>query len=230
MNHFLKIALVTLGSLWAASLSAQLLDAANITSIQLSEGTQLNIAKKISGFDQVEEAYYYLPANLNFSRSKSNEPEFSYLTYKEGEEITGGILHFLIKWGLTRDQLKEADSLLKNVKGNEAILMGAVMPEAETPLQSFTVEGDSKIAGILNNSKSTIGKVALLPHTKMAASFHINKEDALPLQQMLQNNSGELEEVYLVLNFKLKFKEPNKPGIVIAPYQIKENFKNLLNR
>ena len=230
MTTHLKIVFIILTGISINFCHTQILDAGDMMQLQLSEGTQLVVAKKVSGWDDKEQAYYYLPVNLQFSKTKNNDLEFSFLTYKEGEEITGGILHFLIKWGLGQEQLKEADSLLKLEKGEEIRFMGAVMPEAETVEQKISIEGNSTVAEILNNSKSTIGKTAILPNTKMAASFHLKKDDAIKFQEILTNNSSELEDVYLVLYFQLNYKEPGKPGISKANYKLEQNLKNLLNQ
>lgn len=230
MTAHLKIVIIILAGICINFCQAQILDAGDMIQLQLSEGTQLVVAKKVSGWDDTEQVYYYLPVNIQFSRTKNNDPEFSFLTYKEGTEITGGILHFLIKWGLNPTQLKEADSLLKIEKGEDIRFMGAAMPEIETLQQEIKIEGNSTIAEILNNSKSTIGKTANLPNTKMAASFQLNKEDAIKFQQILSNNSSELEDVYLVLYFQLKYKEPGIPGISKTNYKLEQNLKNLLNQ
>lgn len=230
MARFSKIVFVSICVLYVSVIYTQILDAASITEFELSGGTKVCIAKKVNSFDQYDEAYYYLPGNLSFSRSKENEPEFSFLTYKEGNEITGGILHFLIKWGLDKNQLQEADSIMKNIKNPEVVLMGAVMPEVSPESESFRVEGNSKIADILNNSKSTLGKTTVTPNSKIAASFHLTGNDALILQEAIKNNSQTLEEVFLVLTFILKFREPGSYKTLSTPYIIRENLKNLLNQ
>ncbi|WP_340200863.1 hypothetical protein [Ascidiimonas sp. W6] len=229
MIQLIKIGLIIVLSFWMNPFNAQVLEMENIQQFILADGTHIKIAKKRSGFDETEEAYYYLPAKIDFSKSKQGAPEFSFLAYKQGGEITGGILHFLVQWGLDKNQLYEADSLLKAKQGTKAILMGAVMPEASVPAKNIRVEGNLQMAQILNNSKSTKGKVTLLPHSKMASSFHLSRADAISFQKLLSDNNN-LKNTFLVFDFQLKFKEANKTGITITPYIIKENFKELLNQ
>lgn len=229
MTHLIKIGLFISLSFWIDTFNAQVLEVESIQQFILADGTNIKIAKKRSGFDETNAMYYYLPVKIDFSRSKQGTPEFSFLTYRQKGEITGGILHFLAQWGLDKNQLIEADSLLKAKQGIKAILMGAVMPEASIPLQNIRIEGNSQMAQILNNCKSTKGKVTPLPHSKMASSFHLNAEDATTFQKLLSDHNN-LKNTFLVFDFQLKFKEAGKTGITITPYIIKENFKELLNQ
>ncbi|XLS29591.1 hypothetical protein ACJD0Z_01940 [Flavobacteriaceae bacterium M23B6Z8] len=229
MKNYLNILIITVAGLCFSNSYAQLLEEDSKKQITLAEGLVVTFAKKVSGYDSTEEAYFYLPVNLTFSMGKKGVPEFSWLTYREGNEISGGVLHFLVRWGLDKNQLKEADSLLKSALGEDILLMGGVMPEASFTQQKIAIEGTSKLAKILQNSKATFGKTALLPNTKMAASFHMNANDAEDFELLL-NNDDELTKTFLIVSFQLKFRKPNQPGVHMTPYILKTNFKELLNQ
>ncbi len=229
MKNYVNILFIITAGFWFSNSASQVLHSDSLMDITLSDGLKVSFAKKANSFESVEEAYYYLPVNLTFSTSKKGDPEFSFMAYKEGREISGGVLHFLVRWGLTSNQLKEADSLLKVVSGEEIVLMGGVMPEPSVPQGTISIEGSSKLATILKNSKATLGQVALLPNTKMASSFHLSRDDAKNFERLL-NDNDELKQTLLVLAFELKFRKSNQSGVHITPYILTTNFKKLLNQ
>lgn len=208
--------------------TAQILNAESEVIITLSDHSEVTLYQKVNAFDESGEEYYYLPTLLHFGKSKNNDPEFSFLIYKEGKEITGAILHFLVSWGLNKLQLNETDMKLKEIKGPKAILMGAVMPESKNYSEGFIIEGTSTLVHILNRSKTTMGTTTVMPHAKIAASFQLNKEDSETFEKALKNNT-ELENTWLVLNYQIKFRKKGSSSPLDTPYQLKQSFEKLIN-
>ncbi|MEN8145957.1 MAG: hypothetical protein ABFS14_13545, partial [Gemmatimonadota bacterium] len=60
--------------------------------------------------------YYYLPTGLRLSPGADGRPQFLFLKYNtEAGDVQGGVLHFLMEWGLTQSQLAEAKDKLADV-------------------------------------------------------------------------------------------------------------------
>lgn len=209
--------------------TAQILNAESKVIIILSDHSEVILYQKANAFDETGEEYYYLPTLLQFGRSKNNDPEFSFLTYKEGNKEKGAILHFLVTWGLNKLQLNEADMKLKEIKGPEAILMDAVIPESKNYSEGFAIEGTSTLVQILNRSKTSMGTTTVMPHAKIAASFQLNNEDSKVFDQALKNNSSELKNTWLVLNYQIKFRKKGVSSPLDTPYQLKQSFEKLIN-
>lgn len=207
---------------------SQNLDTAVGVDITLSDGLQIKTYKKWNSIDEDDQEYYYLPVNLRMGATKDNQPEFSFLEYDGGAIESGAIVHFLITWGLTKNQLNETQDSLRTAKGEYARLMGAVMPEAVNPDVGFTIDGKSDLVEILNRSITGIGKTIEMPNAKIAASFQLNKNDAKVFGNALKSNDKELKYIEINLHYTLNFKDN---GVnVTTELTLNKNFYELLNQ
>lgn len=230
MIYTKKIIYLFLGTAMSLNtVTAQILNAESKVIIILSDHSEVILYQKANAFDEAGEEYYYLPTHLRFGRSKNNDPEFSFLTYKKNKEVTGAILHFLVTWGLNKFQLDEACMKLKEMKGPEATLVGAVMPESKNYSEGFVIEGTSTLVQILNRSMTSIGTTTVMPYAKIAASFQLNKEDSETFDKAIKNYSNELDNTWVVLNYQIKFRKKGASIPFNTPYQLKQNFKELIN-
>ena len=209
-------------------MEAQILDMNNSLDFTLSDGTHVTVHKKSSSSD--ESVYYYLPTHLRFSTTKDNEPEFSFLEYKNSDGSSRAIMHFLITWGLTKNQIQEAQDSLRLAKGSDAKLMGAVMPEAMDPEKGFTITGKSPLVNILNRSITAIGRPTVLSNAKTAASFHFKTEDLLTIKSVIEENSSDLKHVMLTLSYYLVLRQNRTGKTIKTEFILKNNFFNLLNQ
>ena len=207
---------------------SQNLDAADCVDITLSNGLKVKTYKKSNSFDEGDQEYYHLPVNLRMGTTKDNQPEFSFLEYQEGATEPGAIVHFLITWGLTKNQLNEAQDSLRTARGEEARLMGAVMPEAVTPEVGFTIEGKSELTEILNRSITGIGKSIVMPNAKIAASFQLNENDAKVFGDALKSNDNELKNIEINLHYILTFRDNGASAK--TKLTLNKNFYELLNQ
>ncbi len=105
------------------------LDDTNRITIQLDDGTQvLLLGESIALSNERSNRYYYLPVNLRLSKRPDGTPEFLFLKFTTEKSaaqggISGGLMHFLMEWGLTPQQEAELRAKLKTRK---AELVGAV--------------------------------------------------------------------------------------------------------
>lgn len=143
--------------------------------------------------------YYYLPANLHVSE-KNGSPEFSFLTYKKDDnsDIEGGIMNFLLTWGLNAEQEGSVQNELFN-QDSTATLMGALMVESV----GFEITGTKQISQILKKTMSSTGNVPNTSGGKLALSFKFNGEDAKVISKAIKNPKS-VEDIDLVFKFRYK--------------------------
>ena len=117
---FLNIFLTSLFCLVSTTNNAQELDANNRLTIALSDGTKVNLVGKAMPMNSetVSNDYYYLPTNLRIAQKPDGTPAFLFVKFTTEKDaasggVQGAIIHFLMEWGLTDAQRKEADKKLK---------------------------------------------------------------------------------------------------------------------
>ena len=152
----------------------------------LQDGTQVELVQR---YDELHR-YYYLPANICVSRKKDNTPEISFLAVREHEKgpIIKGILHFLLCWGLTREQLNEAENLLRT-KDESALIMGAIplRGRQELNLPLFYAPKGNSYVDHLNAYRQSSASVPTYPGGKWAASHYFPASAAKDIQEVLGN-------------------------------------------
>ena len=166
-NRFLLFVIVFTASV---SAPAQQLCEDSRRQVTLKDGLEVFLFEERAG-DRI----YFLPTALQLSKT-NGKPGFSYqeYSYLENKTPDGAILHVLITWGLTKQQLGELKLFIRKHYGEDASLGGAVYLEVGT---SGIVIADTTRAGkILNASLQSKGSPSTTPGGKMAMSFHIKKE------------------------------------------------------
>jgi hypothetical protein len=151
-----------------ASLNGQVLDAKSKRLVSLRDGTPVLIFSSIKD----PSSYYYLPRKIQVACNKG-VPEISLMIYRnDRNEITGGILHVLMTWGLTAVQEKEAQNIITNRIDSLGYLKGA----GDITLRTGELEFDDEnlFAKGLEKSSTLTVKVPTLPVHKTAASFNLS--------------------------------------------------------
>jgi hypothetical protein len=70
--------------------------------------------------------YYYVPDEPRLATKRDGTPEFTFIKYtKTGGDIKGGIVHFLVTWGLTESEIFSAEASLQMID-EEAKVVGPV--------------------------------------------------------------------------------------------------------
>jgi hypothetical protein len=184
---------------------AVVLDDDNRLTLTLSDNTPITLIG-VAGSTGTEKTkqYYYLPANLRLAARPDSTPEFLFLKFTtearaENGGVSGGLMHFLMQWGLTLDQESDLKEKLKKVDPN-ATLMGAVPMEADGDAGSFQIVSatlsDNKMTTALVNS----GKAPLVPGGKAAAAARLSAEGAQLLATTLEKQRS-ITDVSIGLNF-----------------------------
>ncbi len=190
-------------------LQAQLPSAVELT---LSDGTPLRLYRE-AGLSPTSTAYYYLPANLRISTADGYS-EFSFMTYRDDSlaPIRGGIMHLLLVWGLTPEQLTEAEHLLFSKADSSAMIAGSLFMDADPAHPGFEIISDSPLAQMLRRSFKNAGGTPLNAGAKIAAAFSFSAEDAEAWNDAL-NQPSNFDGIRIKMYFKLN----NAPYAYQAP-------------
>ena len=187
----------------------------------VSEGSskyKLESVVEVEVFQQKNcaQCYYYLPTNLNLSY-KDSEPEISLIKWDtDGDTKAGAILHFLIKWDLSKKQQTNLQYQISNLTESKAVIMGPA--SVETIAQDQFFYGEDYLVTLLNQNLNSIPPIATTPGAKMAFSFRFNGADVadfLASLNEIEKSIGYLKLSYLykldgkiqTLNLKLELRE-----------------------
>ncbi len=151
--------------------SAQTLDYETKVTIHLDDGTVVDLYGKIKNkstlrgknfrflfkeksLEAQRAEYHYVPpaGSARLSKRQDETPEFMFLKYTsdEADGRQGGLLHFLVEWGLTPEQEKELEEKLQEKLDNpNAKVMGSVpiLPDYDEKSGAFEI-----ISGVLSNT------------------------------------------------------------------------------
>jgi hypothetical protein len=187
--------------LQTSSLAGQIVDKGGVVEVNLENGLFVTV---MPGFElQGQHTYYYLPTNIQLARRSDMTPEFSFLTYEQDSVVEGGILHFLVDWGLSSAQVSELERKLRTHIDSSAVVAGAIPLEIPADRASVYVSGNHKIAQILGSKWSVQPVAAILPGTKMAFAYKLDAQDALLIEESLATSKG-LDSIHLNLLFQFK--------------------------
>ncbi|MEM9687518.1 MAG: hypothetical protein AAF934_11440, partial [Bacteroidota bacterium] len=213
-------------------IQAQVMDSQNKIDVVLDDGTQVIMyGKAVTRSNLFAEQYYYLPTNLRLSSRPDGTKEFLFLkfTSEERGQPQGAIMHFLMEWGLTPQQEREAqiklrqkvaslrrnpESPYKNIQ--EPVLVGAADVSVEDG-SSFriisSVLTDKGMANVV-----TSGKASTLPGAKVAVAAKLDKTAAQLLAATFEKNRS-VTDVSLELNFNYNVRFPAVDGQIIIDWQ-----------
>lgn len=178
-------------------------------SFQLKDGTVLNCYNPYSMNGETNNTYYYLPTNIHFVNVQSGEKSYALLVYKdENEQIKGGIMHWILSWGLNSAQNEEAIAILKSKRGSSANLIGAVLSEKDQSKADFQIMGTNQLSKILNTALVERGSVPLVSNAKLAVAFKFTKEEAKSINDLF-TRYNEQKETSIQMQFLVTFKKQN---------------------
>jgi hypothetical protein len=207
--------LIAIGA--AGSASAVVLDDNNRITVVLGDGTQVVLLGEAVPLSSAKSRrYYYLPVNLRLGARPDGTPEFLFLKYTTEKSaaqggLSGGLMHFLMEWGLTPQQEQELRAKLK--AQHKAELLGAV-PLEEGGENSFQIvsatAGDKTFAPVVITS----GKAPLLPGGKAAAATRLTAEGAQLLAATFEK-ARSITDLSIALNYKYQTLVPAARGRVV---------------
>ncbi|HMQ60766.1 MAG TPA: hypothetical protein PKE06_08860 [Flavilitoribacter sp.] len=189
----LKTVLALCLALMCMSGFAQTLDYENRIGLVLDDGTQVVLYGRAQTLNSnFTGDYYYLPVGLTLSKKEDGKtPEFLFMKYTTDETaalggVQGALLHFLMEWGLSPAQEKDAQAKLTAkikdlAKGNRKYA-AVTNPKILGPVD-VKPDGDNSfriISGTLDKSPTlvTSGVAPMLPGLKAAVAAKMDKNDA----------------------------------------------------
>jgi hypothetical protein len=137
--------------------------------------------------------YYYIPDQPRLATRPDGTPEFTFIKYtKTGEDIKGGVVHFLVTWGLSGSEISTAEASLQMIDP-EAELAGPVpFKEGSFKIISSTA-GDE---GLFNVKICGEGKAPIMPGQKGAVSIALTQEGATLLWESFKNPTSDVSVVF----------------------------------
>lgn len=195
--------LLTVGLSWIPPVAAQPLDEENRVEIVLRDGTTVTllgeaptIPRSPNARPQPSNRYHYLPTGLRLSQRRDGTPEFLYLKYtSEAGDVQGGLVHFLMEWGLTRSQESELEEALRKERRG-ARLMGAASVEALGESGTFRVISATLSSEDRRRSLVMSGHAPVLPGGKVAVAADLDPYGAQLLEASLER-AGSVADLSL---------------------------------
>ncbi len=171
--------------------------------------------------EKTSKNYYYLPTNPHVARDPDGTPKFSMLRFvtdktKEAGGVEGGILHFLVEYGLSPQQEKEAAKLLaRKIKG--AKLKGAVQLESGGEGNSFHVVSATLTDEGFTSTLVTSGKAPVMEGQRVAVAARLSGYGATLLAKSMEQPTTDISVVF---DLKYLVKLPAYDVKVIIDYDM----------
>jgi hypothetical protein len=228
---FKAAAMLLLGFLFALPAQAQILDYQNKVEVILNDGLKLILygrASKLS--DRRSHEYFYLPANLKLGKKEDGTPEFLFMKYTTEERADqggtqGAIMHFLMEWGLTAEQEKEATEKLQAKLKTMGTFFMPLVSNAKImgPVDVTSTENGSfrVISATLTDDKTktiTSGRAPTLPGAKVAVAAKMDKNSAQLMAASFEK-SRSIADLSLEMSFKYNVLYPAVEGRIILDWE-----------
>jgi hypothetical protein len=199
--------------------AAVILDDTNRISITLGDGTHVTLIGEATSTPGLKSNnYYYLPTNLRLAQRVDGTPEFLFLkftTEKAASDggISGGLLHFLMEWGLTPQQETELKGRLQKDFKN-AQLMGAVpLEDGGAGGGSFQIVSGTLSDKTFTGSVVTSGKAPLVPGGRAAAAARLSAEGA-QLMAATFEKARSITDLSIALDYSYQTLAPAAKGTI----------------
>jgi hypothetical protein len=166
------------------SANAQLIRKSGKISCPLSKDEQVILFPS----SETTHGYYCLPTQLRLSTNEDKQPEFLLMLWGGEDETTinNGIMHWLVTWGLTKEQEKKvADFLIAKVDSN-AVLLGTVQVSAP---EKYIFSGtNAPLIKLLQKALESGGSIPTTAGGKSASAFRFRGDDALEIQKKTKDS------------------------------------------
>ena len=230
------LALLSVFFMFTGSTVAQIiLDSQNKVTVALDDGTQVILYGKAKTRDNgFTSEFVYLPTGLRLSQRPDGVPEFLFLKYttEETEDaggVQGALMHFLMEWGLTTEQVAEAqvklkdkiDELNQNPRSKyrgitNPVILGAADVNVEDG-NSFRIISslltDGEMAKVVASGNATT-----LPGAKIAVAAKLDKNAAQLMAATFEENRS-ISDVSIELSFNYDVLFPAVNGKIVIDWK-----------
>jgi hypothetical protein len=199
----------------ASATRAAVLDDGNRVTMTLKDGTSVTLIGEATSAPGVRgRRYYYLPANLRLARRADGTPEFLFLKYTSERQgaASGGLIHFLMEWGLTPEQ--EAELLVAlRTRVPDAEIAGPVQLEAGGDGGSFRIVSATLEDKTLAPATITSGAAPLVAGGRAAAASRLTPEGAQLLASTFEK-ARAITDLSIALNYNYVTLAPAAKGTI----------------
>ncbi|HEX7062923.1 MAG TPA: hypothetical protein VF200_13190 [Woeseiaceae bacterium] len=198
---------------------AVVLDDDRRISVKLDDGTDVVLYGEAGGSAEI--GYYYLPPRLTVAISDDGRPEFLFMkfitgTNRDGAGLSGALLHFLVKWGLTAEQEAELREIV--AAEHDGVLKGAAplfAAAGEDP--GFSIVSATLQDGERREQLVSSGAAPLMPGGKAAAAAKLDAVGAQLLAKTFDPEST-ITDVTAVFNLAYETQLPAARGQVVIDW------------
>lgn len=203
--------------MFALAAQAEILSSEAKISVKLDDGTDVVLYGAVSSNANAKVSYYYLPPRLTISTTDDDRPEFLFMKFitDESEDqggVSGGILHFLVKWGLSTEQEEELREIIEGDFKGKLAGAATMYPSSEDGPSFYVVSGtlsDSE----MRSSIVTSGQASLVPGGKAAAAARLDGKGAQLLGRTFEEDTA-IADVTAVFNMAYQLQIPAAKGFV----------------
>jgi hypothetical protein len=142
-----------------------------------------------------EHGYHYMPLSPRIANWPDGTPKFSFQQYvRTGKEITGGVLHFLVTYALTDEDMREAEQELRKID-EEGIIIG---PVPFTKGEFHIISSTAGEGGIFTRKVTGTGKAPLLAGAEAAVSIALNEEGSTFLMESFKKPTSDVSVQFVM--------------------------------
>jgi hypothetical protein len=212
-NDMFKIITFTIAfMLLCITTDAQILDISTGMEVMIDEGLSIQCFKKTT-----DSVYYYIPTHVHFETLSNGEKSYSILNYKnENDQIEGGIMHWMLQWGLNSELLKEANDSITKYLGPNVVLRDAITVEWIKGKENIEIIGENELGKLIKEGLVNASKVPLNPYSKSAMAFKWNADQASKIDQYWHDETL-MKNVFVKMSFQINLKNENRK---ISVYEI----------
>lgn len=147
--------------------------------------------------------FYYLPLNLRIAQNQNSTPEISLVTWKndENSKVIGGILHFLVHWGVSFQEEQDFNLRLKMDMDSTAVIMGPALIQPGAAGLHF--RGSDDLAVLLTSHLTAVPPVPTTPGSKMAFSFRFGEAEIGTLMNYVDNPSKTVTKLVVPYTYAI---------------------------
>lgn len=184
--------------------------------VVLGDGTSVTLLESESS-TKAKPQYYYLPTNMRLAKTDDGTPQFLFLKFTTEQReteggISGGLMHFLMEYGLTQDQERELERIVQRDNDNAEIMGCApVQPDGDT--STFQITSATLSDSGLTKSLVSSGKVPLVPGQRAAAAARLTANGAQLLAATFEDTSS-ITDVTLSFNLAYYTQLPAVEGTI----------------
>src|SRR5437867_3235276 len=186
----------------AVSVRAEVLDDENRRTITLGDGTSVTLIGEAGSDPAVKsKRFYYLPVNLRLAKRADGTPEFLFLKYTSEATTgaSGGLIHFLVEWGLTPAQETELTTKLR-AQITDAVVAGPVQLQSAGDTGTFRIVSGTLDDKTLAASVVTSGSAPLVAGGRAAAAARLTADGAQLLAATFEK-ARSITDLSLALNY-----------------------------